>query len=203
MIDQVRDLPEKDVVIFIQTAEHNCRSMEMRHLGKKTKLFRVFSFDRQQYEADPTNVKKIFKQIKISTVDPTESRAKHVVAVFCHVCLQPSLLPRHMDGVKNIPGYRPRRVLFETTADVSHPQVASFLRLMGCTDIGVLEPAAQTLLANNLGEVQPKNISGVSDRKQMPYLADLFSEKVCGSGNCSVVGKSAWQPEAFLSIRSC
>lgn len=68
-----------------------------------------------------------------------------------------------------------------------HPQIISFLELMGWSNVGVLDQDAQSLLSRKLSDVMANSSRSVIDRKKIPHLADLYRGTACG--NCGNVGK--------------
>ena len=80
------------------------------------------------------------------------------------------------------PFLRPATVFFETTQDANHPQVKSFLSMMGCSDLRVIDPGAKHLLEITMQDVLNDSGKRIYNKQDFPHIYDYSKGRVCGNG---------------------
>lgn len=184
LLEQVASLPVRNTVFFIR---HDKKLDQMTALKRAVEfggtddrdVIRVFSVDLQRFQAGKTN--KVFSMVNISTCDPRETRYKHILGAYAHACIKPGCRPweTHQE-----PGYRPMRVLVQTAEDADHAHVASFLSMMGCSDVSGVDPALEALLVQSWSTVV--TAKGLFDYDVTPHLSDMSNGIKCF--HCSKIG---------------
>jgi hypothetical protein len=123
LIQEIKDLPEKDLTVFIRHS-FPFGSEEAMAKGEEWYL-QTFC-----YKVAKDGRLKAMKMTCYSTKN--QSLQKHVIGCFADSCLTP-----HQSlgtGPKKTPRC-PSTVLLEDVGFVNHPQVHSFLKMMGCNNI--------------------------------------------------------------------
>ena len=126
LIQKVKDLPEKDFTVYV-CHDFPFGAEEAIAKGEEWKLQVMVYNVAEDGE---------LKQIKITNHSTKrESVQKLVIGTFADACLAPyeSVLFTGM-GPKKKPK-RPKKVLLENVYIVNHPQIRTFLKLMGCKNI--------------------------------------------------------------------
>jgi len=95
IVEQVRSLPEKDETVFIcsfQAPTIEIAAEIAAQMGthcSKPMGYLTFCVDMKRVQSGSKNARKVFRILKSSAYDPNDTPAKHLLAAFCHVCLQP------------------------------------------------------------------------------------------------------------------
>jgi hypothetical protein len=185
IIEQVKSLPQEDVSVLIYHApqvDDPSNSQRGTWLDG-CPVFKVFMVDLTRWRAGRTS--KVFEQIKVVICDPKEARAKHLIGAFAAACLKPFVLMHRTPQPR--PSFRPATVFFETKQDANHHQVKSFLSMMGCSDLRVIDPGAKHLLEITMQDVLNDSGKQIFNKQDFPHIYDLNKGRVCG--NCRMTGR--------------
>jgi hypothetical protein len=189
IIEQVKSLPQEDVSVLVYHAPQvDDPSNRQRGTGLEgCPVFKVFILDLARWRASRTS--KVFEQMKVVFCDPKEVCAKHLIGAFAAACLKPFVF---MPGTPQPrPSFRPATVFFETTQDANHPQLKSFLSMMGCSDLRVIDPGAKHLLEITMQDVLNDSGKHIFNKQDFPHIYDYNKGRVCG--NCGMTGSVVMQ----------
>jgi hypothetical protein len=180
VIEQVKALPEEDVILLIQPDEDflwpDADLLSPLPSGASKRVYRALTVDLENFHSGR---KTVFDQLQVLPCDSLQSRQRNILSTFVLACLEPYVfLPNTPQAC---PSARPRKVLLEYPED---PQVLMFLSMMGCTVVEAASPALLALLDETKVVVTAK-----SSRQAFafaPHLGDYVQGIQCG--NCATVG---------------
>ncbi|CAB9511275.1 expressed unknown protein [Seminavis robusta] len=143
-------------------------------------VYRVFDVDMKRIERGKTH--NVFCDVQLVACNAEESHEKNLLSAFAIACLEPRGKPGALTA--GDPS-RPKKVLFPTTHSTQHPQIRTFMAMMGCEEIDVADLTVLKLL-----EQQCKTALKVSpfSKKATPRLYDHAAGNQCGK--CGIVGPS-------------
>ncbi|CAB9528727.1 expressed unknown protein [Seminavis robusta] len=146
-------------------------------------VYRVFEVDMIRVKWGETH--NVFRSVRVVLCSAEDSHEKNLLSTFVAACLEPEG-KTYLDTPAPADGSRPKKVLFATSPCAKHPQIRTFMAMMGCKDIDVADSTVLQLL-----EQQPKTaMKKVSpfSKKATPHLYDHAAGNQCGK--CGKVGPS-------------
>ena len=168
-------------------------------LWRNKLLFRAVEVDMQRFNKGKTN--KIFREVQAAACNATDSAEKNLLSTFAVACLEPYEKPFRAAQTKNPHASRPKTVLFASDEHATHPQVTTFMAMMGCEHIGVANARLLKLLGQHV-ETQP--VRDPFYKKTTPHLYDSFAGNKCGkSGKVGPTLKKCPCGKAYYCSRDC
>lgn len=141
---------------------------------------RVYKVDLDRFRGGKTT--KVFEEVMHLTCHKQSSHLKNLLSALVMACQHPYRGNLVLMNTGHHPEKRPQKILFESEEDITHPQIVTFLPMMGFTDIGAADPELLELLKDRDSIRRSRRTS----KEESPYMYDM--ERGISCGNCGLVG---------------
>ncbi len=133
-IERIKSLPEKDCMVYL-------------FLKKEVECIKLYAYEVNMAKFEQGRRKNILKEVQLIRMEKDEnsntgtctpSIQKLLVSMFVKACMNPD----DMFGLRksNLASLRPKTILLDNNDESNHPQVQTFLKMMGCSNISIVDP---------------------------------------------------------------
>ena len=123
-----------------------------------------------------------FKYVTTASINYTQSDQKAIIGTFTAACLKAFVV---MLGTKSkTPPFRLGKVLLEDKEEAKHQQVKTFLSMMGCTDVTIIDPDLAKVIDYNKKNTMlacTKNIFDVIKGVSFPTFGAVSCGHICSN----------------------